>query len=214
MAIRDAAVLRARPEMNLPNLLSCCRIACGPLFILCFVGPFGWIGKLLALMLALAIEATDILDGRIARRRNLVTDLGRFLDPFADSVSRASVFLAFMAVGIAEVWMLALIVYRDTMVAYVRIWSMRRGTVQAARISGKIKAVVQGAAIHVVCAGALAAALGWRPDLVHRVSWWIVAAVSVITAASGIEYAVGLKKGAAVGAKDQQEDREQEEVGS
>jgi CDP-diacylglycerol--glycerol-3-phosphate 3-phosphatidyltransferase len=180
--------------MSISLALTCSRLVFGPLFILCFVGPFGWAGKLLALLLGVLIEASDVLDGRVARRRGEVTDLGRLLDPFADSLSRLSVFLAFLAEGYASVWAVAVILYRDVLVAYVRIWAMRKGHVQAARLSGKAKAITQGATILVICAGALAAAAGWiDPERSQLVSRWIMAGVALVTGLSGLDYTLHLR---------------------
>ena len=179
--------------MNVSGVMTCSRIVFGPLFIVCFLN-FGWAGKACALLLAVLIELTDVLDGPVARRRGEVSDLGRFLDPFADSISRMSVFLALFAAGLAEVWMVAVIFYRDMLVAYVRIWSMWHGVVQAARVSGKIKAAVQGVGILVICIAALAAALDCLDgDLADVITWWIMLVVMVATAVSGIEYAAGLR---------------------
>jgi CDP-diacylglycerol--glycerol-3-phosphate 3-phosphatidyltransferase len=182
--------------MNVSRAMTCSRIVFGPLFILCFL-KFGAAGKACALILAGLIELTDVLDGTVARRRGEVSDLGRFLDPFADSLSRMSVFLAFFAhqPRLAEIWMVAVIFYRDMMVAYVRIWSMWHGVVQAARLSGKLKAIVQGVAILVICIGALAGACGWLDaGLTRDIAWWIMVGVTVVTAVSGIEYAAGLRR--------------------
>jgi len=181
--------------MNVSGVMTCSRIVFGPLFIVCFLN-FGWVGKACALLLAGLIELTDVLDGPVARRRGEVSDLGRFLDPFADSISRMSVFLAFVAhePRLAAIWMVAVIFYRDMMVAYVRIWSMWHGVVQAARVSGKIKAIVQGVGILIICIAALAAALDWLDGgLAQRLSWWIMLVVTAATAVSGIEYAAGLR---------------------
>ena len=207
--IRPFRWMRARrvqgvdEAMNVSRVMTSSRIVFGPLFIVCFLN-FGWVGKLLALILAGLIELTDVLDGPVARRRGEVSDLGRFLDPFADSVSRMSVFLAFYAAGLADIWMVAVIFYRDMMVAYVRIWSMWHGVVQAARLSGKLKAVTQGVGILLVLIGILGASVGWLgAQGAKRFAWWVMLVVTAVTAVSGVEYAVGLSRlgrGAAPGA--------------
>ena len=181
--------------LNVPNCLTGSRLVLGPLFLLLFVAPLGWGGRLACVAIAGLIELSDLFDGMLARKRGEVTDFGRFLDPFADSLSRLSIFLAFLATGYAAVWMFAVILYRDLLVAYVRIWAMRHGVVQAARLSGKLKAVVQGVAILVISLGALAAALTWLDATLWRsVARWTMAGVAVVTGLSGVDYVLGLRR--------------------
>lgn len=132
--------------MGIANQLTLVRLGLSPVFIVVFIigGVWGHAG---ALALAVLFELTDLLDGYLARSRRETTDFGKLFDPMADSVSRFSVFLCFLWGGYAHLWVVALIFYRDFMVAYLRVAAARAGVVLAARLSGKMKAITQGIVI-------------------------------------------------------------------
>ena len=140
-----------RRLLHLPNYLTVCRLALSPLFILLFLTEEPW-AAVAALVTAVFFEATDLLDGFIARRRGLVSSLGKLIDPLADSIARFSIFLAFTTERSVRlhpwpVLLVAALFYRDAIVAYVRIFAASTGTVLAARWSGKVKALCQGSGI-------------------------------------------------------------------
>ena len=93
-------------------------------------------------LLFIIIELTDLADGQIARRTGQISDTGKLLDPFADSLSRLTYFLCFTIAGIMEVWVFLIILYRDLGVSFIRLLMSRRGIAMASRMSGKIKAWV------------------------------------------------------------------------
>jgi len=138
--------------MTLPNRLTLFRMVLAPVFFIVFFLPL-WIGDgappwfsplsgwLLALIF-ISSEVSDLLDGIIARRRNLVTDLGKVLDPFSDVLSRVTYFICFAYIGIMPVWTLLVIIYRELGVTFLRMVLMGCGTVMAAGIWGKAKAVL------------------------------------------------------------------------
>lgn len=84
-----------------------------------------------------------MFDGKIARKRGLITNLGKFLDPLADKMLTTAAFLGFMAIGRLDVWALMLILTREFMVTSVRLLAAKDGTVIAAGFSGKAKTVAQ-----------------------------------------------------------------------
>lgn len=134
--------------MNLALKLTVFRIILGPVFVLFFVQTeqkplFLW----LTLVLAFFSELSDLLDGIIARRYNMVSDLGKILDPLADSISRLSMFLAFFQLGYANIWMILIFFYRDSLVSTLRIVAANRSIILSARKSGKVKAVIQAISI-------------------------------------------------------------------
>ena len=135
--------------MRIANLITLSRILLAPVFVFCFTRGTHW-GYVCALVLAITFEITDLLDGQIARRMNQVSDLGKFLDPVADSISRFTIFLCFLYGGpfgaYATVWAVAILFWRDSLVAALRIMGATRGVIISARKSGKIKAWAQGIA--------------------------------------------------------------------
>ena len=132
--------------MKIPNIITIFRILLAPVFVLCFTVDAAW-GKPAALAIAITFEVTDLADGIIARSFGQVSDLGKFLDPAADSISRFTVFLCFLWGGYASVWVVAILFWRDSLVAMLRIMGATKDVIISARWSGKIKAWVQGTAI-------------------------------------------------------------------
>jgi len=136
-------------ELNPPNTLTLVRILVSPIFLFCFtVHTLG--AYILCFLLAILIELSDYFDGIIARKSNQITDFGKLMDPFADSIARFTVFLCFLSAGLAPLWMIAVFFYRDVLVSVVRVFSMRQGIVVAARKSGKTKAWVQAVSTFLV----------------------------------------------------------------
>ena len=129
----------------IPNVLSISRFFCGPLIMVLLAQQTDTALFAIIVVMALA-EISDLLDGHMARRLNAGSDFGKILDPLADSLYRAVVFLAFLDAGLMPAWMVAVIFCRDILVSYVRIFSQQHGVTMGARQSGKIKAVVQGIA--------------------------------------------------------------------
>jgi CDP-diacylglycerol--glycerol-3-phosphate 3-phosphatidyltransferase len=118
------------------------RIVLAPVFFLFYMlaihgSPFLLIGVCLVFAL---IEVSDLLDGHAARLLNQESEMGKVLDPFADSVSRLTYFVAFAGSGILPLWILLILVYRDVSVAYIRVMVSRGQVLLPARASGKIKA--------------------------------------------------------------------------
>ena len=132
--------------MNLANALTASRLVLSPVFFILFFLP-EWTGSyqlvtvVLLWVVFLAIELSDVLDGAVARKQNIVSDLGKLLDPFADVISRLTYFVTFAAVGIMPVWIVLLILYREYTIIFLRMMMYRTGTAMAARKGGKLKAV-------------------------------------------------------------------------
>jgi CDP-diacylglycerol--glycerol-3-phosphate 3-phosphatidyltransferase len=133
--------------MNLPNKLTVARIVLSPVFLVLFFLP-SWTGApRLPITIALIVlfglmELSDLLDGMIARKQNLVTDLGKVLDPFADVLSRMTYFLCFTGAGLMPVWILAVLIYRELGITFIRTILFRKGIAVPASIWGKGKAVL------------------------------------------------------------------------
>lgn len=146
--------------MNLPNKLTVSRVIMIPIFVaLFFIDAIPYHFALSSAVFALAC-VTDFLDGHIARKYNLVTNFGKFLDPIADKIL-VSTALIVMLVPVGGVTLLpfyasiavALILARELMISGFRMVSASRGLVLPADMSGKIKTVFQDLAIIVLLVG-------------------------------------------------------------
>ena len=128
--------------MTLPNILTFFRILITPVFIVCLFEDFPN-AHLWALSLFIVASITDAYDGYYARKNDMVTDTGRFLDPLADKILVSSAFISFAIMGLIEFWMVAIILFRDLFVTGLRIIMTRNGfTMMTSRIA-KSKTVVQ-----------------------------------------------------------------------
>ncbi len=184
--------------MNIPNRLTIVRIAMAPFFLVLFLWDFPFHYVTAGLVFALA-SITDLIDGRLARRNNLVTDLGKFLDPIADKILTTAAFLGFVVIGHMNVWALLLILTREFVVTSVRLMAAGKGTVVSANIWGKAKTVAQYVAILYLLAalefstwGGTLLAPFTLPDTAYQVPLTIgeimLWAVAAMTAISGIKY--------------------------
>ena len=148
-----------------------------------------------SLLLLGLVELSDALDGFLARRWGAVSDFGKMFDPYCDSVSRLIIYWSLAVAG--HVWVVVPLVMavRDVTVSYSRIIMTRRGIDVSARLTGKLKAVVQGA-----CAPILLLTF-WMPADFSR---WVIAgagtAVIGITLASMVDYVRAALRGPSVAA--------------
>ena len=151
-------------------------------------GPAGGAATVALAALAALIELTDLLDGMVARRTGTVTELGGLVDPLCDSLSRLTVFFAAALAGWIWIGVPLVMVGRDVIVAYVRIVCARTGRQTSARISGKLKAIVQGVAVFVVI---LAASPWISPGAVAPIRIVTAATVIAVTLWSLVDYLRG-----------------------
>lgn len=168
--------------MNLPNKLTAGRIVCTA-FMIVFLrlegAVFAWLG--VAMFGAAAL--TDWFDGRIARSHNLVTNLGKFMDPLADKILNYSVMVLLVPEGLIPPVALVIILFREFLVSGIRQSGAEQGVVIAANIWGKIKTFFQDVSLAAIL---LLRAVG-VPFLapMSNVLIWICAALTVI---SGVIY--------------------------
>ncbi len=135
--------------MNTPNKLTIARIIATPLFMAALMIDFPFHYGVAMLLFILA-SLTDMLDGKMARKYNLVTNFGKFLDPLADKMLTTSALLGFIALGIGfEItWITFIVLFREFAISSVRLVSVSSGgKVIAANIWGKLKTVSQMTAI-------------------------------------------------------------------
>lgn len=183
--------------MRLALFLTLFRLVISPLFLVVYLYylPLGI--PLVALpyvLLGLLVicELSDIFDGVVARRANEVTDLGKILDPIADSVVRVSFLLAFTQ-GIVKlpVMLVLVFVYRDGLISALRILCALRGQALAARTSGKLKAIIQAISIFAIVAMIIPYSQGHMSlATLQQISFYIVLIAAGYTVASGVEYLV------------------------
>ncbi len=134
--------------MNIPNKLTVSRLIMSPLFFIAFhlgswFGPeFQTLASLLSILFLALTEVTDLLDGIIARKKNMVTDLGKVMDPFADTFSRLTYFVCLSGAGIMPLWTFMVIMWREFSIIFLRMLMMGKGKPVAANIWGKSKAVL------------------------------------------------------------------------
>jgi CDP-diacylglycerol--glycerol-3-phosphate 3-phosphatidyltransferase len=180
--------------VKVANILTLSRLLLAPFFLWAFLAGTP-AGNWAALTLALFFEATDLADGYVARRMKQTSQLGKILDPLADSVSRFTIFLGFLVQGYASVWAIACIFWRDSIVSTIRILAASQGVIVSARASGKIKAIVQGIAIGVILgATCLHETLGVSMDQVRDHSGKLMWFVAGITLLSLVDYLAGNRK--------------------
>ncbi len=178
--------------MNLPNKLTILRILMIPVFVVLFyitAIPYNFI--LSAIVFALA-AVTDFLDGYIARKYNLVTSFGKFLDPIADKVLVSTALIIMLVppadVQIAPWWtaiFVAIILARELIISGFRLVAATKNLVIAADKSGKIKTFLTDVAILVMLIGAQITPTSF--DLVNIIGFVILALSTLLTITSGIE---------------------------
>ena len=124
--------------MNTPNKLTLLRVLLIPLFLgVLYLGFPG--SNYAALAIFVLASLTDLLDGHIARSRNLVTDFGKFMDPLADKVLVVTAMLWFVECGQMPAWAEAVVIFREFAVSGMRLIAVEGGRVIAAGWSGKVK---------------------------------------------------------------------------
>ena len=173
--------------MTLPNILTTVRIFSSPLFILFFLLPHPWC-KAMALFIAVYAEVSDLLDGYLARKYHCVSETGKLLDPFSDSVFHFSVFLSFLTLGYASLWMIVAIFYRESFILWLRWVGLQQKRVIAARAMGKIKTAMQGTVVIFVALLSLVACWVPMPIDFQKLVWWLMCVITVVTVVSLIEY--------------------------
>ena len=169
--------------MNLPNKLTIFRVILIPFFVFFLLTDvLGANGDYLALVIFIVASLTDMLDGKIARARNLVTNFGKIMDPLADKILVYSALCLFVENGTIPGWTLIIILAREFVVSGMRTVAASEGIVIAAAMSGKIKTVLQMVAVII-----LIIAVGPVPQL-KTIGMLVFWASLVMTVYSGTEY--------------------------
>jgi CDP-diacylglycerol--glycerol-3-phosphate 3-phosphatidyltransferase/cardiolipin synthase len=162
--------------MNLPNKLTMARIFAVPVFVVLYMMKL-YIPACIVFILA---SLTDMLDGQIARKYNLVTNFGKIMDPLADKILVYAAFCLMVSDGTVPAWMLIIILFREFAVSGLRTVAASNGIVIAAGMTGKIKTVLQMFAVPVL--------LLQMPGIVSTIGQALLWASLVMTIVSGAEY--------------------------
>ena len=177
--------------MNVANKLTILRIVLIPFFILCFYinaldQPFvianfyTTYANVIGLLIFGIAAATDWFDGHLARKLDLISDFGKFMDPLADKMLTTAAFLIFINQGLLASWIVFIILTREFIVSGLRMTAASKGIVIAAGWSGKIKTVLQFTAI---------IALLIHPELTV-LNVILIYTMTIATVVSGAEYVV------------------------
>ncbi len=169
-------------EMNLPNKLTILRVIMIPFFVFfMLVDVAGVYTKYIALSLFCIASLTDMLDGQIARKYNLVTNFGKFMDPLADKLLVCSAMICLVEMGRLASWVVIIIISREFIISGFRLIASDNGVVIAASMWGKVKTVVQMAMIIVLI-------LNVKNVIVQYVEVILIVAATILTVVSLIDY--------------------------
>lgn len=181
--------------MNLANRLTMLRIGLTFVFMLVFSWQGLW-AKIAALVIFILAALSDLFDGMIAHRRNMVTDFGRLMDPIADKILVLAAFAAFLQLQLIDAWMFVIIVSREILITSLRLFALNKGKVLSAARAGKHKTVSQMAVIFyilifVVVKESVKTFSRWNPvwEEFFRNSIYIMMLLTVgLTLYSGLSY--------------------------
>ncbi|MEY8412084.1 CDP-diacylglycerol--glycerol-3-phosphate 3-phosphatidyltransferase [Lachnospiraceae bacterium 62-26] len=163
--------------MNLPNKLTVLRVIMVPFFVFFMLTDAGGAAnKWIALVLFCVASLTDMLDGKIARARNLVTNFGKFMDPLADKLLVCSAMICLIPSGKLEAWFVIVIIAREFIISGFRLVASDNGIVIAASYWGKFKTVSQMAMIIVLIAD-----FGGIFDMIGIALIWVSLILTVVS---------------------------------
>lgn len=181
--------------MNLANRLTMLRIILTFIFLF-FFAMQGLLPKAIAFVVFTVAALSDLFDGWIAKKRNMVTDFGRLMDPIADKILVLAAFSAFLEMQIIESWMFVIIVSREIIITSLRLFALNKGKILSAVRAGKHKTASQMGAIFyilifVVVKEAVKNYSVWNPvwEVYFRKSINIFMVITVgLTLYSGLSY--------------------------
>ena len=184
--------------LNLPNKLTIVRTLLIPFFLFALLldadnGGFIPYGNWIALFIFIAASLTDMLDGKIARKYNLVTNFGKFMDPLADKLLVSSALIALIELDRIPCWIVIIIIAREFIISGFRLVAADNGVVIAAGIWGKIKTAEQMVMIGFLIAdlGSVIIPLSTPIEILETV---LVYAALVLTIVSLLDYLIHNKE--------------------
>ena len=170
--------------MNLPNKLTLLRIVMVPFFVgVLLTDCFGDASKRVALGIFIAASLTDMLDGKIARKYNLVTNFGKFMDPLADKLLVCSAMICLVELERLPAWIVIVIIAREFIISGFRLIASDNGVVIAASWWGKFKTVFQMAMVILLIADI-------DNPVMLVISRIVTAAALILTVISLVDYVI------------------------
>ena len=163
--------------MNLPNKLTIFRVILIPFFVFFLLAPyFPEYGKYIATAIFIVASLTDMADGKIARKYNLVTNFGKFMDPLADKLLVCSAMICLVEIDRLAAWIVIVIIAREFIISGFRLIAAENGIVIAANYWGKFKTVSQMIMIILLLID-----LGGVFDILEQIFIWLSLALTVIS---------------------------------
>ncbi len=163
--------------MNTPNKLTVARMILVPFLVLFMLTGWGDdANRYISLAIFVAASVTDWLDGKIARKYNLITNFGKFMDPLADKLLVCSAMICFIELGKLPAWIVIIIIGREFIISGFRLIAAENGVVIAANYWGKFKTVSQMIMIILLLID-----LGGAFDILEQVFIWLSVALTVIS---------------------------------
>ena len=172
-------------QMNLPNKLTLLRVIMIPIFVVVLLSSLVPVplNRYIAVVIFILASFTDYLDGHIARKYNLVTNFGKFMDPLADKLLVSSAMISMVSMGDIPAWIVIIIISREFIITGFRLIAVENGVVIAASWWGKIKTVSQMIMIIVVISG-IGGVAG------HALGRILIYVAAFFTVVSGVDYIV------------------------
>ncbi|MCU7495147.1 MAG: CDP-diacylglycerol--glycerol-3-phosphate 3-phosphatidyltransferase [Ignavibacteria bacterium] len=182
--------------MVLPNQLTVLRIILTPVFLFLFISDEPLL-KQLSLAVFIVAAVTDWYDGWLARKFNYITNWGKFMDPLADKILTSTAFFAFVFLGVLQLWMVVVIVFRDFMVTFLRLYADTKGESMSTSYMAKWKTFIQMAFIYYLLAVDTLQTVGWiyrgnesvfrmlmNPELIYI----CMLVITILTIYTGVAY--------------------------
>ena len=163
--------------MNLPNKLTTLRMVMVPFFVFFLLWQHGenYTFRMIALALFIIASLTDLADGKIARKYNLVTDFGKFMDPLADKLLVCSALICLIDLGQIPAWMVVIIIGREFIISGFRLVASDNGVVIAASYWGKWKTTYQMFAVILMILDIPAV------EIPKQICIWVALALTIIS---------------------------------
>lgn len=178
---KAAAAVRQVSLWNIANILTMVRLLLVPAFVLLMLAngghdpawrSFAWAAFTVAMI-------TDLFDGELARRYNLITDFGKLADPIADKAIMGAALICLSSLGDLHWWVTTVILVRELGITLMRFWVIRHGVIPASR-GGKMKTLAQGVAV-----GMYVLAL---TGPLASLRWWVMGLAVLLTLGTGLDY--------------------------